>query len=193
MMELELRFEISAELYHRLEQERDWSPAEQVCDLTLGPTGATSMQTDGFVVRLRRTAGNVRMEYKKPQNADWSAWTEYGTEVGSFSETVKILKALGLQAGLVLDRTRRTARHGHLTLSLDDVRGLGRFLEIEAEVDRAEDESAAAEIAHERELLGLQNHPSARPYGELLLMRLETEPGFREKHERQIAEMLEPE
>lgn len=189
-MELELRFEISAELYEKFVSQLDWSPAERVCDLTLGPSGATSMQTDGWVVRLRRTDQQVRLEYKAPQNAEWSAWTEYGTDVGSFSDTVKILRALGLQAGLVLDRVRRTTRHGHLTLSLDDVRGLGRFLEIEAESSDAEDLEAAAEIAREREVLGLRDYPEARPYGELMLKRFQSEPEFRRSHDQMLAEML---
>jgi hypothetical protein len=72
-MEFELRYRLDEEETAALEERLSWSPAVRVCDLTLGPSGATSMQTDGWVVRLRQSGAKTRMEYKAPKNAEWSA------------------------------------------------------------------------------------------------------------------------
>ncbi|MFI7430582.1 CYTH domain-containing protein [Micromonospora sp. NPDC049836] len=164
----------------------DWSPPMRVCDLTLGPSGATSMQTHGWVIRLRQTPGRTRLEYKAPTNSDWSAWMEIGTDVADFSATAEILRLAGLQVGLLLDRVRRTATDGSVTLSLDDVKGLGQFVEIEVEADGPDDRVAHGELERIRGELGLLGREAARPYGELLLNRLESEPDFRLKHEQMI-------
>jgi predicted adenylyl cyclase CyaB len=185
-VEIELRFELSEDEFNAFGRSFDWSAATRVCDLTLGPTGADSMQTAGWVVRVRQQGGQARMEYKAPRDEAWSAWLEYGTDVGDFRETVRILAATGLRAGLVVDRSRRTARDGRITLSLDDVRGLGHFIEIAAEADDPDDPRARAALVATQTRLGLTNRPSARPYGELLLSRLE-EPAFRATHNELVA------
>jgi predicted adenylyl cyclase CyaB len=188
-VEIELRFELTAEEFRGYQQEWDWSPETRVRDLTLGPSGAASMQIDGWVVRVRQQGAQARLEYKAPRDAAWSAWLEYSTEVGDFRETVRILSATGLQAGLVLDRTRRTAQDGPVMLALDDVRGLGHFIEIAAESDAPDDPVARAAIATTQARLGLTGRPAARPYGELLLRRLQ-EPDFQTAHSELLAALI---
>lgn len=185
-MELEFRFRLSDDEFAHGLNRFDWSPPLRVCDLTLGPSGATSMQTHGWVIRLRQTPGRTRMEYKAPTNSDWSAWMEIGTDVGDFGATAEILRLAGLQFGLLLDRVRRTATDGPVTLSLDDVKGLGRFIEIEVEADGPGDRDAHRELERVRTDLGLLGRETARPYGEILLKRLESEPDFRAEHEQMI-------
>lgn len=189
-MEVERRFRVSREEYDHLLAKIDWSASDRVCDLTFGPSGATSMQTHGWVVRLRQASSGTRMEYKAPRNAEWSAWTEYSTSVGSFSETLKILSATGLQTGLLLDRTRRVATHEGATLSLDDVLGLGMFIEIEVTVNGPDDAQALKEIERVQESLGMDGKSPERPYGEILLGRLTSDAAFREEHGRLIEGLL---
>jgi predicted adenylyl cyclase CyaB len=188
-VEIEFRFELTDDEFLSYQRELDWSAATRVCDLTLGPSGATSMQVDGWVVRVRQQGAQARMEYKAPAAPDWSAWCEYSTEVGDFRETVRILSATGLRAGLVVDRTRRTAQDGPITLSLDDVRGLGHFIELAAEADTAEDPAARTAIASTQHRLGLTGRPTARPYGEILLSRLE-EPAVHAAHAELLATLI---
>ncbi|GAB3967437.1 class IV adenylate cyclase [Plantactinospora veratri] len=185
-MELEFRFRLSGDEFARCVEKFDWSPPMRVCDLTLGPSGATSMQTHGWVIRLRQTPGRTRMEYKAPTNPDWSAWKEIGTDVADFGVTAEILRLAGLQVGLLLDRVRRVATDGPVTLSLDDVKGLGQFVEIEVEADGPDDRDAHRELERVRADLGLLGRDTARPYGEILLNRLESEPDFRLEHEQMI-------
>jgi len=190
-MEVERRFRVSEQEYQSLVNRLDWSPADRVCDLTFGPTGATSMQTDGWVVRLRRTGSGTRMENKAPRNAEWSAWVEYGTSVGSFAETARILLATGLRAGLLLDRTRRVSSSGDATLSLDHVLGLGRFIEIEVEVATTEDAQALKAIKKVQQSLGLLDKSAERPYGEMMLGRLNSDAAFQAEHDDLIKQALE--
>jgi len=131
------------------------------------------------------------MEYKAPRNAEWSAWVEYGTSVGSFAETARILLATGLKAGLLLDRSRRVASCGSAVLSLDDVRGLGRFIEIEVEVDTSDDAQALKAIKEAQHSLGLQDKSAERPYGEIMLGRLNSDAPFQAEHDNLIKQVLE--
>jgi hypothetical protein len=51
-MELEYRFELAEAEFKELAQGTDWE-VSSVTDLTMGLSGATSMQTDHWIVRLR--------------------------------------------------------------------------------------------------------------------------------------------
>jgi predicted adenylyl cyclase CyaB len=190
-MEFELRYRLDEEETAALEERLSWSPAVRVCDLTLGPSGATSMQTDGWVVRLRQSGAKTRMEYKAPKNAEWSAWVEYGTDVGDMAETIRILTAVGLRPGLLLDRTRRTATYGPATLSLDNLRGLGTFVEIEIETDGQGLDAGRTLLESIRSDLGIPERPSQRPYGELMLGLLERDEVFRKAHDEMIEQILQ--
>lgn len=55
-MELELRFRLSEQEFRRFERQFDWSVEKRVFDLTLGPSGATSMQTHGWVLEAELSA-----------------------------------------------------------------------------------------------------------------------------------------
>lgn len=200
-VEVERRYRLSDEEWRRLLQRYDWSAMKRVCDLTLGPSGATSMQTDGWIVRLRDTGGEVRLEYKAPRDSDWSSWIEYGTSVGSFREALKIMTAIGLKPGLFLDRTRRMARVEGAALSLDDVVGLGRFIEIEVEAVGPDDSGilsksgarlgALAGIERLRRSLGLAERTHERPYGELLLDRIRSDAQFGQEHDALVRKIAD--
>lgn len=191
MIEVERRFLLSQQEFESIEAMFDWGPARRVVDLTLGFSGPTSLQTHGWIVRLRRADAGIRLEFKAPRSTDLSSWVEYGTEVSNFPEAARILTAIGLEPGLLLDRVRRSAVDSPVTYSLDDVRGLGLFLEIEVEAEAGREAEADRAIAAARRRLPLAARASARPYGELMLHRLEAEPEVRAEHERAIKELLE--
>lgn len=190
MVEIEQRFKITTEEYDDIVARFDWTAGTRVCDLTFGPSGATSMQTHGWVIRLRQTDDSVRMEYKSPANEEWSAWVEYSITVDDFGHAAKILQSAGLQPGLLLDRVRRTASSDGISLSLDDVRGLGKFIEIEVRTQSASDSEAHEAIARMRDELNLPEGSAARPYGELLLHRLADDPELRNELDSAIATMM---
>jgi predicted adenylyl cyclase CyaB len=191
--EIELRFALSADEHARFRSLLPWGPEKRVVDLTLGPDGARSMQLHGWVVRLRRSDDSVRLEFKERRDGDWSSWTEYGTEVGDFADTVRILTAIGLRPGLLLERVRRTAVEQPVTYSLDDVRGLGHFLEIEVAAEDGCEAEARELIEQARERLELGSRKAERPYGELMLRALDDDPDARADSDRAIRELLDVE
>lgn len=191
MHEVELRFALSEEEYVRYCAMFEWGPRTRVTDLTLGPSGATSMQTHGWVVRLRRSGGSIRMEFKERRNGDWTSWTEHGTEIGDFSAAVQILTGIGLRPGLLLDRLRMTRVDRAVTYTLDDVRGLGRFLEIEVAAEDGAEGEAQQMIEHARCGLDLATREPERPYGELMLRALDRDPEVRAQTDEAIQELLQ--
>jgi predicted adenylyl cyclase CyaB len=188
-MELEYRFELAETEFKELAQGMDWA-VSSVTDLTMGPSGATSMQTDHWIVRLRNRDNKVRMEYKAPANSDWSAWVEYGIEIDDLPEAVRLLRAIGLRPGLLIDRVRRTSRNGAVTCSLDDVVGLGYFIELEVDVTETEEREGWALLESTREQFGLAERPTERPYGELMLERIGLDEAFREQQNKLIEDLL---
>jgi predicted adenylyl cyclase CyaB len=188
-MELEYRFELAEAEFKELAQRMDWE-VSSVTDLTMGPSGATSMQTDHWIVRLRNSDDRVRMEYKAPANSDWSAWVEYGIEIDDLCEAVRLLRAIGLRPGLLIDRVRRTTRNGVVTCSLDDVAGLGYFIELEVDVTETEEREGLALLESTRQEFGLAKRRSERPYGELMLQRIELDEAFREQQNKLIEDLL---
>jgi predicted adenylyl cyclase CyaB len=190
MQEFELRFALSAEEYGRIQFELPWGPRTRVVDLTLGLSGATSMQTHGWVVRLRRYDAKVRLEFKGCRGPDWSSWTEHGTEVSDFSSAVNILTSIGLQPGLLLDRVRMSAIQDGVTYSLDDVRGLGSFIEIEVCLDDGNEADARRMVEQAQRRLSLGTRAAARPYGEQMLQFLNSDPEARTASDEAIRELL---
>lgn len=72
------------------------------------------------------------LTYKGPKNdARSSTRQEFETAVQSGETAEKLLQALGYQALFTVDKTRRTYLRGNVTVCLDQVTGLGCFLELE--------------------------------------------------------------
>jgi adenylate cyclase class IV len=189
MIEVERRFRLSQDDLPRLERILDWGLSEQVRDLTFGPSGARSMQVDGWVIRLRSKGDRTRMEYKAPATPDWTSWIEVGVGIDDFGNGARLLQRIGLKPGLLLDRTRRTARDGDLVFSLDRFDLLGDFLECEISSAATEEEGLGA-IAQACAPLDLLDSDGSRPYGELLLDLIADDPEVQRKHDEKIAALL---
>jgi predicted adenylyl cyclase CyaB len=189
MIEVERRFRLSQGDLSRLENSLDWSSPEQVRDLTFGPSGARSMQVDGWVIRLRSKGEGTRMEYKAPATPDWTSWTEIGVDIDDFGNGARLLQRIGLKPGLLIDRSRRIAHDGDLVFSLDGFDLLGDFLECETSSAATEEEGLGA-IAQACAELGLLDPDGSRPYGELLLDLMAEDPEVRRRHDEEIAALL---
>jgi predicted adenylyl cyclase CyaB len=176
MIEYERRYRISVEDFARLQSSPDlsWSPPARLTDVTFGLSGAESMQIDGWVIRLRRSAGSVALQYKAPVNPEWTAWREISLTVDNAATAIQFLRAIGLKTGLLLDRTRSIASCGKYIISLDEFALLGQFVEIELNSTfRSESTPNFDEIV---EQLGLQTAAESVPYGQLMLQRLKDDP-----------------
>lgn len=170
MIENEQRFRISdQEEKEILKRFAGWSEPSTVVDITFGRSGPSSMVTDGWVVRLRQKKDEKKMEYKAVLNRESTLWEELSVRVDDLKVTARILRKLGLKAGLVLDRIRRECDFGKYKITLDDFALMGKFVEIELTDDRSD-------LSDVFDLLGISTREKEKPYGDIMLEMLKTQP-----------------
>ncbi|MES9906375.1 MAG: class IV adenylate cyclase [Sedimenticola sp.] len=187
MIEQEKRYYLTDDEYSAiLSSDLNWSESMVVTDITFGLSGATSMQTHGWVIRVRKKGEKIVVDYKAPINDEWSKWEEVAMEVSSFSSALKLFTKIGLKPGLVLDRQRREAKLDRATLSIDDFRYLGKFIEIEV---NGEDEDAQQLLDACIVKLGLEDKVSQKPYGTLLLEKMDNDTSLKSAIEKHVIEL----
>ncbi len=133
-------------------------PGEQVKETDMYFNGAQrDFRRTDEALRLRSVCSlpdgpcESLLTYKGPKLDQVSSTrTEYETVVSQGETTEKILEALGYRAIFTVEKVRRTYRKDHVTLCLDDVAGLGQFLELETLAPAEEYREKALE-----EILGL--------------------------------------
>lgn len=103
-----------------------------------------------------------------------NARTEYETGVSDGGTAQKLLEALGYRPLAQVDKVRRTYRLDQVALCLDQVEGLGGFLELELLVPGEEQREAAVErLLALLEALGVSRERlSRRSYLELLAEKM---------------------
>ena len=111
------------------------------------------------------------LTYKGPKLDDLScARREYEVAVSDGETAQKLLEALGYAPVFTVDKTRRELHLGAVTLCLDQVAGLGRFLELELLVEPEEREVAEARLLDLLDRLGVPRDRLTRTsYLELLM------------------------
>lgn len=161
----------------------DWV-LRHVLGVTFGLSDVQSMDNDGWVVRVRAEgpigdgADRRRLEYKARLGG--SSWTEFGiTVTDSLFDCAKLLMAIGLRPGLVIDRVRATAERG-VTVAVDEVRWLGTFVELEGPPDRVS--AFAADV-------GLRETAEAGAYGDLIRDLL-AHPDINREHEQALRHLI---
>ncbi len=85
-------------------------------------------------LRLRDSAGSHSLNYKKyhfDQNGKPTHCDEYQTKVEDLSKVKKIFAALNFKSLVVVDKVRKSWLYQNYEISLDSVKGLGEFIEIE--------------------------------------------------------------
>ncbi|MEU7788004.1 CYTH domain-containing protein [Amycolatopsis sp. NPDC049159] len=181
-VEREWRFRLTEDRYRRLKCEFDWSPPVRVIDVTLGLDGPVSMKTQGWVARLRWVDGVSALQYKGATAAE-NAYLEAEVGVETVRGAAEVLSLMGLRLGLVIDRTRRSVRVRDALLTLDDVAGLGTFVEVELCGGAADHELSV--LAAE---LGLAE--SCPAYGDQILHSVESSPEWAERYARAKVEVI---
>jgi adenylate cyclase class 2 len=119
-------------------------------------------------LRLRTTEGGCLLTYKGPKIKDYrlKAREELNTGVESGNVTERILQRLGYVRVAEVEKWREYYDYKGAMVCLDEVKGLGTFIEIEAASDSENPEKFVREIAAE---LGVEGEPILASYLELLL------------------------
>ncbi len=121
-------------------------------------------------LRIRKTGGRAFITYKGPKIDERSKTRkELEMEVDDPETAAGILEALGFFRARDVIKVRETYRLGDFRASLDTVKGLGTYLEIEAELPEGRDyEGALNEIFGLYRKLGIEEGFERRSYLELL-------------------------
>ena len=142
MLEAELKAslgELTAEQIAERAREMGFLPEKELreTDVYFNGTERDFRRTDE-ALRLRSVSHSPDgpreslVTYKGPKlDRVSNARTEYEVAVSDGETAKKLLEALGYRALAVVDKVRRTYRLDQVTLCLDEVAGLGGFLELE--------------------------------------------------------------
>jgi adenylate cyclase class 2 len=151
-------------------------PAQEELDLYFAHPVRNFAETDE-ALRIRRKGSKTLITYKGPKiDETTKTRREIELPLGEQPETPDrwrvLLEVLGFEAVIEVHKIRRTAKvawHGEtVALTLDDVAGVGTFIELEIEAGEEGVERAKSQLAALAEELGLEGS-ERRSYLELLL------------------------
>jgi predicted adenylyl cyclase CyaB len=169
MLEIEKRFKLTEYQFNKIKNlPLGWSVPYQLTDIVFSKTGNVDINIVGWIVRLREKNGNITIDYKSPLNKELTEWEEIDIQVNDFAKAMKFLLKIGLSAGLVIDRIRMDCIWDNFKLTLDDLKFIGYFLEIEI-VDPNKDTNFILFSTHFDIDLG----DSQPPYGKIMLKEME--------------------
>jgi adenylate cyclase class 2 len=126
--------------------------------------------TTDEALRIRSTERGASLTYKGPKTglAGVKAREELIVPVDSGEAMGGILERLGFTRTAVVEKARETYRVEGTFVALDEVKGLGSFVEIEAPPGLGEGEAVAL-IARVRGILGIEGEETTLSYLELIL------------------------
>ena len=169
MIEHEKRFKLTECQFNAIYNlPLEWSAPYQLTDIVFSTTGNVDIDVVGWVVRLREKKGCISIDYKSPLNKEFTKWEEIVIQVDDFAKAMSFLLKIGLSAGLVLDRIRIDSVWDNFKLTLDNLKYLGRFLEIEI-IDPQKYTDFDLFSTHFNIKLG----DSQPPYGKIMLKEIE--------------------
>jgi adenylate cyclase class 2 len=118
--------------------------------------------------RLRTQGGKHLFTLKRPVDNELDC-EEYECEISDRDRVHDALVASGFHPTVRINKTRRTATSGPLSLCLDEVEGAGTFVEVERVVDAHESGARIqAELDHFAQTLGTALERTMRTYDSLV-------------------------
>ncbi len=168
-MEVEIKFRADESVEDKIR-----SVAEFICEKVEEDVYFNSPVRDfresDEALRVRRDGEEVRLTYKGPKvDPETKTREEVEIEVNDYRKALEILSRLGFRVIRKVVKRRRIYRYGEVTICLDDVEGLGKFVEIEVKSDDVD--SAKRKVFEVAELLGLDPSNSIRESYLEMLMR----------------------
>jgi adenylate cyclase class 2 len=136
-IEIEKKYRLSAEQLGFVEQALLEEGAEYIGEDAEENVifGGGVLETDGAVVRIRRTQNGNKLTYKRRILNDLpiKQQIEHESEVGDPDEVAEILGLLGLKPRMVYEKRRRTWRFRSVEVVLDEL-PFGQYMEIEGPI-----------------------------------------------------------
>lgn len=125
-------------------------------------------------LRVRvRDDGIYELTYKGPKiGCVGKVREELTVQIRDIETLTKILERLGFREFMRVKKLRETYSNGETTISIDDVEGLGVFVEIERKCEGVEVENVLSKIEELFLMLGISGRGIRKSYLELLLEKL---------------------
>lgn len=118
-----------------------------------------------FILRIRNCEKGKFLTYKEITERR-GVWKEYETKIDNIEDTDLILKSIGLREVFRINKERTSGKAGEFSFNIDNVKELGKFIEVELISD--DGEKAQKKIKDFFHRLGIKDGQlERRGYGEL--------------------------
>jgi len=107
------------------------------------------------VLRVRRSNNICTLTYKGPRLGTEEAREEITVTISDFETMLEILHKLGLTELVKISKDREIYKVDHIKISLDTVKGLGNFIELELTVSKCEVSEIHTRLMQLLEKLGI--------------------------------------
>ncbi|AEB94117.1 MAG: class IV adenylate cyclase [Metallosphaera sp.] len=171
--EIKIKLDIDpSQLVRNLEKEGfEYLGEEEQEDVYLNGTVKDFRDTDE-ALRIRVVNDKVELTYKSPKmGKDSKSREEITVNLDNKESMIKILEKLGYKSSYVLRKRRISFRKGNFTVCVDNVEGLGNFIEIEG-IDVKESDL----VSFFQDFKGkfhLNGEPITKSYLELMVNKLD--------------------
>lgn len=113
-------------------------------------------QPDKNLLRIRESGGKYILTLKQPKSNEQDA-IEHETPVGDSHEMRKILEYMGLHEAVQVHKTRQKSSYNDWEICLDDVEGIGSFIEVEKVAEDPDVEVVQKELFDFLKSLGVKD------------------------------------
>ncbi len=142
-------------------------------DIVFFPKGlAFEDRHDALALRIRDQDGRYIFTYKKPDKNNLDK-IEYETDITDPAAMEKICLALDLEEIVRINKSRRKANHGGYEICLDEVEGLGSFIEVEKMTEDGDSEQIQAELFAFLKTLGVTKEDQVFEGYDVMLYKLQ--------------------
>lgn len=139
----------------------------------LEPGNVETYLKNKHFLRLR-TVNNTKTLFNLKMNGENSLTKiEHETEVSSREETHNMLIALGFKPGVVTNKTRITGHLKDMEICIDEVEGLGSFIEVERITNEGDAEVIQNEMFEFLKSLGVEKEERVFEGYDILLLKRE--------------------
>ncbi len=170
MLELEVKAALSDDALERLRR-LDLALVDQQTHVdTYYRHPCTDYVATDEALRIRRSDDKTIITYKGPRlSRETKMREEHELTANSFTEARAVLQSLGFIEVATVEKIRQRFKRDALCVAIDDVKDLGRFIEIEVLLEEDEAESAEDQIFTFLEEIGVRRDDTTREsYLELL-------------------------
>ena len=182
-LEKEVRFSVSDDVWQKaLSISQKYSANIEMLDIVMGAYGRESVSKTGRGFRIRQKPNEITLEVK---NKIDGGWQEESIAIDSISRGINFLTLAGLSPYMFVQRYREICLYKGLKIFFDDVKLLGKYIEIEYQ----DSLNAAQELEEFCTNCGITSSPQPL-YGDIINNKYDTDPVFRQAFDDYLNELI---